>query len=157
MLHIEPMRWFSWDFTVERDGRPIAEIDISWWRERGELIVEGVRYEVTRKNVFCSDFTMHAPDGTVVASAYKPSIMSRHFELEHGGHASTVTARSMWSRTMDVLLDGRAAGVIAPRGAWTRRATADLADELPLPVQVFAIWLAVLLWKREQDAAVAAS
>jgi hypothetical protein len=157
MLQIEPMRWFSWDFTVERDGRPIAELDISWWRERGELIVDGVRYDVVRKNVFCSDFTMTAPDGTVVASAYKPSIMSRHFAIEHGGHATTVAARSMWGRTMEVLLDGRAPGVIAPRGAWTRRATADLPDAMPLPVQVFAIWLSVLLWKREQDAASAAS
>ena len=58
---------------------------------------------------------------------------------------------------MDVLLDGRAAGVIAPRGAWTRRSTADLSDDIPLPVQVFVLWLAVLLWKREQDAAAAAS
>ena len=29
MLQIEPMRWFSWDFTVDRDGRPVAELDIS--------------------------------------------------------------------------------------------------------------------------------
>ena len=48
MLQIEPMRWFSWDFTVERDGRPIAELDISGWRERGELIVDGVTYAITR-------------------------------------------------------------------------------------------------------------
>ena len=46
----------------------------------------------------------------------------------------------------------------AARAPWTRRADRDPAPtSLPLPVRVFVLWLAVLLWKREQDAAAAAS
>ena len=58
---------------------------------------------------------------------------------------------------MDVLVDGRAVGAITPASAWSRRASAELPAALPLPVQVFVVWLAMLLWKREQDAAAAAS
>lgn len=155
MLQISPMRWFSWDFTVARDGRAVAELDISWWRERGELTVGGDTYAIVRQGFVSSDFTMTAPDGGVVATASKPSLLQRRFEVVHGGHTITLEARSIWRRTMDVLLDGRAVGAITPVGAWSRRADVDLPDALPLPVQVFVTWLAVLLWKREQDAAAA--
>ena len=38
---------------------------------------------------------------------------------------------------------------------WSRRATAMLPDTLPLPVRLFVLWLAVLVWKRDADAAAA--
>jgi hypothetical protein len=124
MLRIEPMRWFSWDFTVDRDGRRVAELDISWWRERGELAIDGARYAIARQGLVSGDFRLTAPDGRMVATASKPS---------------------------------REAGAVTPAGAWSRRASATLPDALPLPVQVFVVWLAVLLWKRDDDAASAAS
>ena len=157
MLQIEPLRWFSWDFTVGRDGQPIAELDISWWRERGELLVDGVTYTVVREGLVSSDFRMTAPDGRVVATASKPSILRRRFDVVSGGRTVTLQARSAWGRTMDVLLDGRSAGAITPAGVWTRRASADLPETLPRPVQVFVLWLAVLLWKRDEDHAAASA
>jgi hypothetical protein len=32
-----PKSWFSWDFTVADQGRPIADIGVSWWREKGRI------------------------------------------------------------------------------------------------------------------------
>jgi hypothetical protein len=157
MLQIEPLRWFSWDFSVDRDGRQIAELDISWWRERGELVIDGATYAVVREGLLSSDFRMMAPDGSVVATASKPGLFRRRFDVVFGGHTVTLQARSPWGRTMDVLLDGRGVGAITPAGIWTRRASADLPDTLPRPVQVFVLWLAVLLWKRDDDAAVASA
>jgi hypothetical protein len=153
MLEIEPVRWFSWDFTVDRGGRRVAELDISWWRERGELVIAGATYAVVREGLISSDFRMTASDGRLVASASKPSILRRRFDVVQAGQTVTLQARSAWSRTLDVLIDGREVGAITPAGAWTRRASADLPDSMPLPVQVFLVWLAVLLWKREQDSA----
>ena len=157
MLQIRPMRWFSWDFAVERNGREVAELDISWWRERGALTIAGQTYAIAREGLIAGDFRMTAPDHSVVATASKPSVLRRRFDIVYRGHTVVLEARSAWRRTMDVLLDGRAVGAITPAGAWTRRASAELPDALPLPVQVFVVWLAVLLWKREQDAAAAAS
>lgn len=37
VLELVPQSWLSWNFNVLQDGRPIAEIDISRWRERGVL------------------------------------------------------------------------------------------------------------------------
>ena len=40
------------------------------------------------------------------------------------------------------------------RETWTsRKARVELPDELPLPVRVFVLWLVLLMWKRESDAA----
>lgn len=153
MLQIRPLRWFSWDFAVERDGQAVAALDIAWWRERGELTIGDATYTITREGFVTSDFRMTASDGTVVAAATKPSMLRRRFEIVHAGHTISLEARSAWGRTMDVQVDGRAVGAITPASAWSRRAIADLPDTLPSPVQVFVLWLAVLLWKRDQDAA----
>ena len=53
-------------------------------------------------------------------------------------------------------MDGdRQIGAISPENAWTRRATADLSPDLPMPIQVFVIWLVILLWKRDAQSSAA--
>jgi hypothetical protein len=155
MLRIEPVRWFSWDFTVDRDGRRLATLDLAWWRERGELVIDGQPFGVARQGLLSGDFRLTAADGRLIAAASKPSVLRRRFDVVYGGHTLTLQARSTWGRAMDVHLDGLAVGGIVPAGAWTRRASATLPDSVPLPVQVFVIWLAMLLWKREHESAAA--
>jgi hypothetical protein len=155
-LSIVPSRWFSWDFTVSQGSEAVAEIDISWWRERGELTVQGASFGVSREGMMAGDFLLESDRG-VVARATKPSMMRRLFAVQHGAKTYTLRARSAWRRGF-VLLEGeREVGTIDPAGPWTRRASAALPPEVPLPVQVFLIWLTVLMWKRESDSASAGS
>ena len=49
----------------------------------------------------------------------------------------------------------REVGAVAPRRLWSRRATATLPDSLPPSVRLFVLWLAVLVWKRDDDASAA--
>jgi hypothetical protein len=154
MLQIVPTRWFSWDFTVSRGSQPVAAIDMSCWRERGELTVEGRRFRVSREGLLSGAFRLESGD-EVVARATKPSILRRSFVVRHGSKTYTLRPRSAWRRSF-VLLDGdREVGTIAPTSAWTRRASADLPADVPAPVQMFLIWLAVLLWKRESESVAA--
>jgi hypothetical protein len=46
MLELVPHNVLSWDFSVLRDGFPVAEIDVSWFREKGMLTVDGVHFPV---------------------------------------------------------------------------------------------------------------
>ena len=85
MLQIRPMRWFSWDFTVERDGRAVAELDISWWRERGALTIAGHTYGIAREGLIAGDFRLTGPDNAVVATASKPSLLRRRFDVIYRG------------------------------------------------------------------------
>jgi hypothetical protein len=156
MLQIAPVRWFSRDFTVSDGPQRIADIYISWWRERGELTVNGRTFRVSREGMFSGDFVLESTDG-VVARASKPSALRRSFVVTHGTAVYTLQAASAFRRRFVLLADDREVGEIAPAGFWSRRATANLPEALPLPVRVFLIWLTVILWKREEEAAATAS
>ena len=156
MLKAIPKRWFSWDFTVMEGSQPVADIDVSWWREKGLLTVHGTDYTVYREGLMSGAFILEL-DGTVLARAEKPSTFHRAFLIEHAGKQYTLRAKSAFRRAF-LLLDGsREIGALSPEGIFTRRATVEFPEELPLPAKVFIIWLAVILWKRDSDSAAGAA
>ena len=156
MLTIEPTTWFSWAFTVSSAGRAFAALTISAWRDRGALTVDGQSFRVVRDGWLGGDFRLESASG-VVATATKPSIFRRAFVVRFSGRTLELQTRSLWSRAVVLREAGRDVGGVAPRGAFTRRATATLPESVPLPVQTFLLWLTLLLWKRESDSAAASA
>jgi len=167
MLTAAPKKWYSWDFVVARhdaraeasalrsDNAPtVAHIDLSAWRETGVLNVEGINYRVYRESAM-GDFVL-TRDGAVLARATRPSAFRRSFTLDHNGRQYTLRAKAPFRRAF-VLLDGtREIGSLVPDSAWTRKSTVHLPDGWPLPLTVYAIWLTIILWKRDSDGAAAA-
>ncbi len=150
MLTVIPKSWFSWDFSVIERSRAVAEIDVSWWREKGVLTVDGIDYMVYREGLMSGAFILEL-EGAVLAHAKKPNAFRRAFIIEYAGKQYTLRAKSAFQSTF-LLLDGdREIGTLSPKGVFTRRATVDFPEEIPLPAKVFIIWLAVILWKRESD------
>jgi hypothetical protein len=118
-LTLTPKSWASWDFTVSDGSRPIADIDVSWWREKGLLTVQGVAHRVYREGAMSGDFILER-DGTTLARASKPSAFRQAFELDCAGRQYTLRKKSAWSRTF-VLIEGeRIMGAITPNSMWTR-------------------------------------
>jgi hypothetical protein len=154
MLQLEPTRWFSWAFTVADDGKPLGTLDISVWRERGEIAVAGQTFTVVRKGLASSEFRLESA-GTIVATATKPSVFRREFAVMFSGRTLRLRPRSAWARALALIEGEREVGEVR-RGMWSRRATATVPDTLPLPVRFFVLWLALLVWKRDDDAAAAA-
>lgn len=135
------------------DGaRPVAEIGISWWRDRGRLKVGGAAYAAYREGLASGAYILSA-GGSVLARAEKPSALRRFFTIEHAGRRYTLQAKHALGRAFSLLEDSGEAGSIEPEGIFTRRARANVPDELPLPVRVFIIWLVLIMWKRESDSA----
>jgi hypothetical protein len=62
MLTAVPKSWFSWDFTVMDGAQPVGDIDVSWWREKGVLTVDGADYRVYRDCVMAGDFILALDD-----------------------------------------------------------------------------------------------
>jgi hypothetical protein len=151
MLTAVPKRWSSWDFTVLEGSQAVADIDISWWREKGVLTVQGVDYRVYREGMMSGDFILESA-GSVLARADKPSAFHRSFTIDHAHTQYTLRAKGVFRRAFLLLDRDREIGSLSPEGIFTRRATVNLPEALPLPVKVFIIWLAVILWKRESDA-----
>jgi hypothetical protein len=150
MLQIVPTSWWSWDVKVSDEARPVADIAMSWWREKGALAIDGARYRVYREAPLSGAFVL-AGAGGVLARAEKPSVFRREFVVRHAGREYTLRPRSMFRRAF-VLLDGsREVGSLAPQSAFTRKAAADLPHDLPLPVRAFIVWLILVSWRRAQD------
>ena len=150
MLQIAPTHWYSWDVTVSDESRPVADIATSWWREKATLTINGATYRVYREALMSGAFVLEQA-GSVLARAEKPSIFRREFEIRHAGRTYTLRRRSLFQRAF-VLVDGsRQVGSIAPKNAFTRKAAADLPQDLPLPVRLFIVWLTVISWRREQS------
>ena len=154
MLTVAPKHWSSWDFTVAEGSQAVADIDISWWREKGALTVQGVGYRVYRERAMSGNFILESA-AAVVARAQKPSAFHRAFTIDHEGRQYTLRAPSLFRRGFELLDGNRTIGSLSPEGAFTRRATANLPSTLPLDVRVFVIWLAIILWKRAADAGAA--
>ena len=58
MLQIAPTHWYSWDFKVADESRPVADIAMSWWREKGKLAIDDVTYRVYREAPMSGAFVL---------------------------------------------------------------------------------------------------
>ena len=147
-LELIPQSWLSWDFSVMQGDSVVAEIKMSGWRDKGLLKVGGRHYAAYRERAMSGAFVL-ALDAIQIARAEKPSWLSRSFAIKHGD--KTYRLEAEWFGPSFTLLDnGQQVGSLVPRGMFTRKTSVSLPDELPLPVQIFVIWLT--LYQRETDA-----
>lgn len=154
MLTATPRHWFSWDYTLTRDAHHLADLDISWWREKGTLTVDGQPYSVYRERLLSGRFILES-NGAVLASAHKPSSLRRRLLIEHAGRQYELKPRDMFTRTFELREGSTVIGSLSAKGVFTRRMNVDLPETLPLAVRVFVTWLTVVLWKRDSDGAAA--
>jgi hypothetical protein len=94
----------------------------------------------------------------VIAVAERPSAWKDRFVFEHGGNRYELKKESAWRSGFILSRDGVGlVGFVRWRGFFNREWTVDVPEELPLEVRVFVVWLVIILWKREDSAAGAAS
>jgi hypothetical protein len=143
-----PHSWLSWDFSVVQGDSVVAEIEIPRWRKKDVLKVGGLHYAAYREGLIGGAFLL-ALDTTQLARAERTNWLSRSFTIKHGERTYRLSAE--WFGSSFILLDNaREVGSLVPRGMFTRKTSVILPDELPLPVQIFVIWL--MLYQRETDA-----
>ncbi len=151
MLRAEPKGFFSWKFTIFDEGnRNIAEIDIRWVREAGEVRLDGREYRIYREHLFGGAFVLEE-DGKEVARAEKPSALFRSFVVRHNGKEYVLQAASPVVRTFVLSKNNHPIGTIKPEHALTRKALIDLPTDMALPVRIFVAWLVFVLWKRDKE------
>ena len=143
-----PHSWLSWDFSVVRGDSVIAEIEIPRWRETGVLKVGGLHYAAYREGVIGGSFIL-ALDTTQLARAERTNWLSRSITIKRGEKTYRLKAKS-FGPSFILLDNGQEVGSLVPRGMFTRKTSVSLPDQLPLPVQMFVIWLT--LYQRETDA-----
>jgi hypothetical protein len=149
MLTVIPKTW-SYAFRVMDGTRTVAEtVNVSWWRDKAQLSVEGTDYTVRRER--STSFLESAAAG-VLARAERPRRWRRELFIEHAGRRFTLRKESLFRRGYLLFEHGVPIGSISPDGIITRKAAAELPQELPLFVRVFIIWLVMTLWKHDDAA-----
>jgi hypothetical protein len=143
-------------YGISRDGAPVAEIDCSGMWERATITVGGAGYAAAREGKMSGAFYLEA-NGVRLASAEKPSAMHRLFTVQVGGRTLTLQAASAFGRAFVLTEHEAQIGSIAPLGWFTRKCKAELPDDLALEIQAFLIWLVIVLWRRQQQAAATAT
>jgi hypothetical protein len=152
MLTATPRSWYSWDFTLAKNGTTLADIDLSSWREKGTLTVANSSCRVYREGLLSGAFVLESR-GTVVARAHKPSAWTRRLLIEFGGAQFELKPESSFTRGFKLLKDERIVGTLSPASFLNRRINVELPEDLPLQLRAFVVWLTVLLWRREAAAA----
>ena len=149
MLNAIPKQWFSWDFRILEEGRDVAEMDLSFWREKGVLSVEGIPYRVYREGLASGAFMLENPGGQVLAKAEKPNALRRSFLVEYEGRKLRLEAESSFERAFVLRDDQGVIGTVKPDSFFSHRTTANLPEDFPLPVRIFLLWLVIILWRRD--------
>ena len=155
LLRAVPKGWFSRGFEVldPRSGATVGRAELSSWRENAELEVAGARYRTTHA-IGEKEFVLARDDGTRVLQAEKPSAWRERLSFEHDGARYELRKESAWRRAFALSREGVGeVGTLRPGGAFERGWTADLPEELPLEVRVFVMWLARVMWNRQDAAA----
>jgi hypothetical protein len=150
MLEAVPRGWFSNDYKVVQNGIQLVDFHRRWFRERGNITVEGTTYTIRREGGIGA-FVLES-NGEVLVRARKPHAFTRTFEIDYNGTRYILRAQSAWRRTFVLQRGSEVIGSMRPKGTWSRNAVIDFPT-LPLHVAMFLAWLVIILWQREEGAA----
>lgn len=152
MLTITRKGFFSGDLEV-RDGiAPVAEINMSSFRERAELRVGMQLYEARRVGWLNAALVLER-QGMEVARAEPEGFFRRAFHIRTARAAFTLKPQGFW-RSGYVLTDGEMnVGAIQRAGFWRTTMEAAFRPEVDRALQVFAIWIVAVLRRRAATAA----
>jgi len=152
MLEAIPKSIFSYNFDLQQQNQLLGEVDTSLWREKGRLELEDGTYHLYREGHFSGDFVLEH-NGSVIARAAKPSALYNTFKVDLPDRQVVLRKLSAWNRRFGVFDGEKQVGSIYPLGLFTRRTNIDLPSDLPLPIRGFLFWLALIIWKRQNQAA----
>ena len=156
MLQLIPQGWLAWNFDLLDNDRKIAEIKTSTLPDSGTLSIDGASYRAYREGMFSGDFFLES-EGQTIAQAQKPSAFRSAFNISCADRAYTLKKESFVGRSFLLLEGDHEVGSIRPEGVLSRKATVSLPEVMPRPVQLFVLWLTIILWKREANAGAAAA
>ncbi len=128
----------------------VANIIMSYWREKGTLQIKNMALQVRRKGWLKSSDTLEV-DGIELARAEELGICRRTFMIHHAQDQYTLAAESVFRRKMQLMQGDEGIGTLAPRGVFSRQIIAELPDALSEPLRIFITWLVLISWKRDYD------
>ncbi len=153
MLHARKQGAFKRAYDITSgDGTPIATWSPSSWQNKGEFVLDGVRYAVRTEGWIQQRAELVDGQGRELAAA--DQVGRKQWTIATGGRGYTFRRASVWRADQVLEVGGRQVGTIRRTGRWSTGAEADLPG-LPPPVAVFTLVVVLMMWERTAAAAAA--
>jgi hypothetical protein len=145
------------NYQVARDGDTVATLQFQGTRESGAIIGGHGHLTIRREHAMSGAWLLEQQDGgagtQVVATAEKPSAKRSDFILQMPGRPALQLDRpSAWKPVFALTEADRAVGTIRRVRSLRPRFQADIGDDVPPTLQLFALWAALLLIRRAENA-----
>lgn len=147
MLQARRRGFFKRGYDVVTGDRPVTALS-GGRRESCEFALAGVGYRIERDGR--KRFVLTGPDGRVATAEQETG---RSWSIKAATGNAKLVRPSRWRSGWELHQRGSAQGTIRGNGAFSRWYTADLPADLPLPVQVFAFYVVLVVYERSAQAA----
>jgi len=139
MLEAIPKSCFSWNFKVSNDN-VIADLDMSCWREKGELRIDGYSYVVHQRAILSSSIIFEL-NNSELAKATRAGFFWQNFLLELNEKKQLET-KSILRPKIVLKNDWGKIGSLVPHGLFSRLSLATIV--LLFASDMLALTLAVI-------------
>lgn len=150
MLEARRLRLFSSDYQVTLDGQPVALVDMTTFRSRGQFELDGVTYTFQAGGLMGGSYVLES-QGRTLARATRERLIPLLYRVNAGDRMLNLGLHAP-GRRFTVRHGDRVIGEVRPRRLFSRSALARFDEPLSLPVQVFLLSLVLLYWRRRARA-----
>jgi hypothetical protein len=148
---VVPRGFFAREYALVREGQVVATLKLAIFKEACEFTLGGHQFEIRRKSIWKDGFDF-ACDGVPVCTVVHYFLSSR-FEIAAADQGWTLKRAGWFSRRHQLLSGEQQVGTIQTTGWFTSQRIAQFADSVPPPIQVLAIFIVLIVARREQQAA----
>ena len=144
MITCLPQSLCSWDYRLLGTRTGDAGVTFNAMSKQGTLTLGHSQYDIRKESILVSRWTLETR-GEVMGNAEKISLF-RKFQLQTAGPALTLEGAPL-SSTYRMIANGREVGTIQKMHPFTRRATIDCSEAINELDQIFAFWIAAMMWR----------
>ena len=141
---------------VLRDGVVVATLRASNWKEAATAVVDDREWVLAKDGRELVGRWPADPAGTARLRARQSSWWRGTWDVDLEGRVLQAARASFWRSSLRHTDAGRQVAVGGTIGGWSPRPTLTADDSLPLDHQVFLLWLALVMARRDQAATTAA-
>jgi len=146
---VVPRGFFSREYALVREGQVVATLKLAMFKEACEFALGGHQFEVRRKSIWKDGFEFLCDGELICAVTHK--FWSWTYEITAADQVWILQRAGFFSRRHQLLNGEQEEGSIQPTGWFTSQRIAHFADSVPPPIQVLAIFIVLILARREQQ------
>ncbi len=141
---------------VLRDDRVVATLRASNWKEAATAVVGDREWVLAKSRGTLTGRWASEPEDAVRLRARQTSFWRGTWEADLEGTVLRSEVVSRWKGGYRYLADDRVVAQTGTTGGWSPRPTLTADESLPLHHQVFLLWLALVMSRRDQATTTAA-